>query len=195
MPLDLGYDMARLVPALRLIAEAGVIAPYLVGWSPDRSLQQISDLILQDLVGRKPDRVAGTLGFKKLVDLGIGESGVASKIQMLHNAPVTRNHRLQQRTPAVSTVEVARPQCASLDVAELVEHKQRMIAGAGEVAVIGAAFLLAVGRAFARIHVEYDSLRPPPAAHFVNARLPLPKTPEAAILGLKPAGIRGMSVK
>src|SRR3954454_20924129 len=111
MPLDLGHDVARLVPALRLIAEAGVIAPYLVGWSPDRSLQQISDLILQDLVGRKPDRVACTLGFKKLVDFGIGESGIASKIQMLHNAPVTRNHRLQQRAPAVSTVDVARPQC------------------------------------------------------------------------------------
>src|SRR5215212_1331492 len=111
MPLDLGHDVARLVPALRLIAEAGVIAPYLVGWSPDRSLQQISDLVLQNLVGRKPDRVAGTLGFKKFVDLGIGESGVASKIQMLHNAPVMRNHRLQQRAPAIGTMDVARSQC------------------------------------------------------------------------------------
>src|SRR4051812_18061723 len=81
--------MARLGPALRLIAEAGVITSYLVRWSPDRSLQQMSDLVLQDLVGRKPDRVAGTLGFKKLVDLGIGEGGVASEIQMLHNTPVT----------------------------------------------------------------------------------------------------------
>src|SRR3954467_2423405 len=114
MPLNLGHDVARLVPALRLIAEAGVIAPDLVRWSPDRSLQQISDLILQDLVGRKPDRVACTLGFKKLVDLGIGESCVAPEIQMLHDTPVTRNHRLQQRAPAVSTVDVARPQCASL---------------------------------------------------------------------------------
>src|SRR3954468_2231600 len=130
MPLDLGHHVARLVPALRLIAEAGVIAPYLVRRSSDRSLQQISDLILQDLVGRKPDRVACTLGFEELVDLRISEGCIASKIQMLHNAPVTRNHRLQQRAPAVSTVDVARPQCASLDVAELVEHKQRMIAGA-----------------------------------------------------------------
>src|SRR3954453_20670221 len=136
MPLDLGYDMARLVPALRLIAEAGVIAPYLVGWSPDRSLQQISDLILQDLVGRKPDRIACTLGFKKLVDLGIGESGVASKIQMLHNAPVTRDHRLQQRGPAVSAVHVARPQDTAFDIAELVEHEQRVIAGTREMTVI-----------------------------------------------------------
>src|SRR4051812_40037902 len=105
--LDLGYDMARLVPALRLIAEAGVVTPYLVRWSPDRSLQQMSNLVLQDLVGRKPDRVAGTLGFKKLVDLGIGESSIAPEIQMLHNAPVTRDHRLQQRAPAVSAVDVA----------------------------------------------------------------------------------------
>src|SRR3954453_10615858 len=135
MPLDLGHDMARLVPALRLIAEAGIIALYLVGWSPDRALQQMSNLILQDLVGRKPDRVAGTLGFKKLVDLGIGESGVASEIKVLHDAPVTSNHRIQQRAPAVSAVDVARPQCASLDVTELVEHKQRMIAGTSEMPV------------------------------------------------------------
>ena len=86
-------------------------------------------------VSRQPDRVAGTLGFKKLVDLGIGKSGVTSEIQMLHDAPVTRNHRLQQRAPAVSTVDVARPQCASLDVVELVEHKQWMVAGASEVMV------------------------------------------------------------
>src|SRR3954447_2382690 len=151
MPLDLCYDMSRLVPALRPIAEAGGTPPHRGGWSPDRSLQQISDLILQDLVGRKPDRVAGTLGFKKLVDPGIGESGVASKIQMLHNAPVTRNHRLQQRAPAVGTVDVARPQCASLDIAELVEHEQRMIAGTSEMPVVGAAFLFTVGRAFARV--------------------------------------------
>src|SRR6476660_3813508 len=58
MPLDLRHNMAWLVPALRLIAEAGVTAPYLVGWSPDRALQQMSDLILQDRVGRQADRVA-----------------------------------------------------------------------------------------------------------------------------------------
>src|SRR3954464_9763175 len=101
MPLDLGHDVARLVPALRLIAEAGVVTSYLVRWSPDRSLQQISDLILQDLVGRKPDRVAGTLGFKKLVDLGISKGRVATEIQMLHDASVTSNHRLQHRAPAI----------------------------------------------------------------------------------------------
>src|SRR3982751_3362558 len=109
MPLDPGHDVARLVPSLRLIAEAGVIAPYLVGRSPDRSLQQMSDLILQDLVGRKPDRVAGTLGFKKLIDLGIGEGCIASEIQMLHDASIASDHRLQQRAPAVGAMDVAGP--------------------------------------------------------------------------------------
>src|SRR5215212_4792968 len=126
MPLDLGHDVARLVPALRLIAEAGVIAPYLVGWSPDRALQQMSDLVLQDLVGRQADRVACTLGFEELVNLGIGEGCVTAEIQMLHDAPVTRDYRLQQRAPVVSTVNVARPQHTSLNIAKLVEHEQRM---------------------------------------------------------------------
>src|SRR4051812_46039770 len=76
IPFDLGHNMARLVPALRLIAEAGVVAPYLVRRSPDRALQQMSDLVLQDLVGRQPDRVARTLGFEELVNLGIREGCV-----------------------------------------------------------------------------------------------------------------------
>ena len=63
---------------------------------------------------------------------------------MLHDAPVTRDHRLQQRTPAVSTMDVTRSQHAPFDIAELVEHEQRMIAGAGEVAVIRTAFLFAM---------------------------------------------------
>src|SRR4051794_2530584 len=57
IPFDLGHNMARLVPALRLIAEAGVVAPYLVGRPPDRAFEQMSDLVLQDRVGRQADRV------------------------------------------------------------------------------------------------------------------------------------------
>src|SRR4051794_36644269 len=87
---------------------------------------------------------------------------------MLYDAPVTRDHRLQQRAPAVGTMDVARSQRAPFNVAELVKHKQRVIAGASKMPVIGAAFLLAVGRALARIHVEYDGLRPSPPAHFVD---------------------------
>src|SRR5689334_11165283 len=87
---------------------------------------------------------------------------------MLHDAPVTRDHRHQYRAPAIGTMHVAWPQRTPLDIAELVEHEERVVAGAGEVAVIRAAFLFAIRRTFARIHVEYDGLRPPPAAHFVD---------------------------
>src|ERR1051325_8868017 len=45
MPFDLRHNMARLVPALRLIAKAGVITRDLVRWSPDRPLGGSADLV------------------------------------------------------------------------------------------------------------------------------------------------------
>jgi hypothetical protein len=67
VPLDFGHDVARFIPAPRLIAKAGVIALYLAWRSPDRAFEQVSDLILQDLIARQADRVAGTLGFNELL--------------------------------------------------------------------------------------------------------------------------------
>src|SRR3954453_7001442 len=116
MPLDFGHDGARVVAALRLIAEAGVVTSYLMRWSPDRAFEQMPDLVLQDLVGRQPDRVACTLGFEELVNLGIREGCITPEIQILHDAPVTRHHRLQQRARAVGTMDVARSQRASFDI-------------------------------------------------------------------------------
>jgi len=43
MPLDLGHNPSRLVPALRLMAEAGVVPTHLVRRSPDRALEKVSD--------------------------------------------------------------------------------------------------------------------------------------------------------
>src|SRR5271166_6934805 len=43
-----------------------------------------------------------------------------------------------------------------------------MVAGAAEMAVIGAAFLCAIGRAHARIHVEHDDPRRAPPVYGVN---------------------------
>src|SRR6516162_1538466 len=104
MPIDLGHDAARLVPTLRLIAEAGVEAAHLIGRSPNRALEQVPDPALQYAVGRQPDRVADALSFEEFVHLGIGESCVAPEIQTLYDAPVAGNHRLQHRAPAVGTV-------------------------------------------------------------------------------------------
>ena len=168
VPFDLGYDTAGLLPALRLIAEAGEVAPYLVRRSPGRALQQVSDLVLQDPVGRQSNRIAHALGFEELVDLGIGEGRVASEIKPLHPVSVAHDHRLQHRAPAIRAMDVTGSQSAPLDIAELVEHEQRVIAGAAEMAVIGAVFLIALGRALARIHVEHDGLRRSPVVHLVD---------------------------
>jgi hypothetical protein len=59
MPHDFGYDPARLAPASRLIGEIGMEPAHLVGRSPDWPLEQIADPVLQNPVGRKPDRGAG----------------------------------------------------------------------------------------------------------------------------------------
>src|SRR6516164_5582106 len=109
MPLDLRYDTARLFPALRLIAEAGVVAAHLVRRSPDWTLEQVSDLVLQDPIGRQPDRITHALGFEELVDLRVGEGRIATKIAALHRAPVPGDYRLQHRAPTVGAVHVARP--------------------------------------------------------------------------------------
>ena len=95
MPLDLGHDAAWLTPALRPIGEAGVVAVHLVRRPPDRASQQIADPVLQDAVGREPDRVADPLGFEELEDLWVGEDRITSEIETLHCAPVAGDHWLQ----------------------------------------------------------------------------------------------------
>ena len=59
----------------------------------------------------------------------------------------------------MGAVHVAGAQRATLQVAELVEHEQRVIAGAAEVAVIGRALLLTECRADGAVHVEHDAPR------------------------------------
>src|ERR1700693_3486433 len=155
MPLDLGHHPATtrrgLLPALRLIGEAGVIPAHLKRRSTDGTREQVADLALQDGGGWQSDRIAVALGFEELVDLRIGEGRVAAEIAPLHRALVTGDHRLQNVPPARGAVDVPRTQRAPLQIAELVEHKQRMIARTAEVAIVGTAFLVAVGFALARI--------------------------------------------
>ena len=65
-------------------------------------------------------------------------------------------------------MDVPGPQGAALQIAKLVEQEERVIAGAAEVPVVGAAFLCAVSRAFARIHIEHDDPRLTPLVHRVD---------------------------
>jgi hypothetical protein len=50
VPLDFRHHSAGVPPALRLIAEAGIVAAHLMRWPPNRALEQIANLFLQDPV-------------------------------------------------------------------------------------------------------------------------------------------------
>ena len=72
---------------------------------------------------------------------------------------IARHDRLQHAVPPVGAVNVAGTQGAAFQIAKLVEHEQRMIAGAVIVTVPDAVLLFAMRRAHARIHVEHDASR------------------------------------
>jgi len=80
MPLDLSNHATRFGPASRLIREIGMESADLVRRSPDRTLEQIPDPVLQDLVGRQPDRVFDPLRLQELIDPWHGEGCVRPKI-------------------------------------------------------------------------------------------------------------------
>src|SRR6516162_5760165 len=168
MPLDRTDNTPWLPPALRLRTEAGEVAAQVMHRPPNRALEQVSDLALQDTVGRQADCITHALGFEELVDLGVGEGRITSEIETLHRVPVAGDDWLQHYAPAIGAMDVTGSQSAPLDIAELVEHEQWVIAGTAEMAVVGAAFLVTVGRALARIQVEHDDLRRSPAVHLVD---------------------------
>jgi hypothetical protein len=128
----------------------------------------VSDPLLQDTVGRQPDGVADVLRLEQVIDLGLGEASIAAEVEDEATFAVARDHRLEHRSPALRAVDVARPQGTALEVAELVEHEQRMVAGAAEVTVVGRTLLLAPGRALRAVDVEDDTVRRSALVHPVD---------------------------
>ena len=90
-----------------------------------------------------------------------GEGGIGAEVASDRPVPVSGDHRLQRVAPLVGAVHVAGTNGAAFNVSELVEHEQRVKARAAEMAVVNRPILVAVGRAFRRIHVEDDQLRRP----------------------------------
>src|SRR5260370_1245498 len=104
MPLDLGYSQARLGSACRVIAEVGVVPTHLVRRSPDRTLEQIADPVLQHRVGGQTDRILDPLGFEVLVDARHRESGIGPEIDARDFAQVADHDRTEHTQPAIRTV-------------------------------------------------------------------------------------------
>src|SRR5262249_20681610 len=117
--------------------------------SSDRTLEQVANPTLQDLVGRQPDRIFDPLGFQELVDLGHREGCIGSKIDAWDFALIALHDGLEHWLPAVGAVDIAGTQRAAFKITELIEHEQRVIAGAGVMAVPDVHLLLAMGRGYA----------------------------------------------
>jgi hypothetical protein len=84
---------------------------------------------------------------------------------------VAGDDRCQNILPAIGAVGIAFAQGTALKIAELIEHKQRVVTLAAKVTVPGRAFLIAVGGAGGAIHVQRDPLRWLRVVHGIN---PLP---------------------
>ena len=127
--------------------------------TPDRTRQQVANPVLQNPICWKPDGILDPLGFEVLVDIGIGKVCVGAEIEVRDLAPIASYNRLQHILPAVRRMDVAGTKCAAFEVAEPVEHEQRMIAGAFVMTVPKAHLLLAMGGADTRIHIEHNAAR------------------------------------
>ena len=81
--------------------------PHLVRRMPDRTREQVADLVLQHAVGRKADRVPDAFGFEELVHLRHGEGCVSTKIHARDLALIACDHREQRALPFIGTVNIA----------------------------------------------------------------------------------------
>ena len=79
MPLDLGDYASALAPAFGLIAEARVEPLHVVQRPTDRSLEQICDPLLKDLIGGQSDGVLEGLRLQELVGLRVAKAASARK--------------------------------------------------------------------------------------------------------------------
>src|SRR6516164_9027531 len=100
MPFDLRNHPARLGPASGLIAEVRMKPAHLVWRPPNRTLEQITDPVLEDLVGRQPDRILDPFGFQVFVDARHGEGCVGPEIDARYLALVACDDRLERTVPA-----------------------------------------------------------------------------------------------
>ena len=80
MPLDLGNHPASPVPTGGLIVEIGKPNEGFSGWTTNRPGQQVSDLGLKHLVGRKPDGIQISLLLQVFINLWLGEGGITPKV-------------------------------------------------------------------------------------------------------------------
>ena len=65
---------------------------------------------------------------------GVANAAFATEVEVEAALAVAHNHRFEHRPPALGVVHVAGPERAALEIAEMVEHKQRVVAATAKVA-------------------------------------------------------------
>ena len=132
------HDAAGALPRTGLIAEAAIEDLRLAGRPAHGTLEQGGDLPFQHRIGLEADGVAEAFLLQQAQQLRAGKRGVAAEELGDVEVPVAVDHRQQHPPPVLGTATVAPAEQDPLQVAELVEQEQRVVAGAGEVAVVGA---------------------------------------------------------
>ena len=100
--------------------------------------------------------------------MGVDKDRVPLKESQDITTSITGCDRLQNALPVIGTINIAIVKGDSLHVAILIEAKQEMIGGALEGAVVGRAFLIAIGRADRVVHIKNDLSEEPAVVNLVH---------------------------
>jgi len=108
---------------------------------------------------------------------------------------VAVHDRLERIIPAIGAVHIAGTQHAAFQIAELIEHEQRVVAGALVMTVPDAVLLFAMGRAHARIHVEHDAAGRSAAMHKVDPLAGQVGKSRKVLVCSKPLRLKGANLR
>ena len=109
------FDTAFPAPRSSLIAEAGVIAPHMAGWTANGTRQKMGNTFLMNFIGFGTDDVFVILTFQKFTKVGRGKSGIPLEIVAQVPFPVTLDDRFQNVAPAVGAMNIAGAQRTPTD--------------------------------------------------------------------------------
>ena len=102
---------------------------------------------LKNAIGAKTDGVGITFHLQRFIEARDGEGGIGPEKPHQPSIRISCNDRLQNALPVVRAVHISGTQGATLQMAELIEDEQRMVAHAAKVTVPSGALLRAMGRA------------------------------------------------
>jgi hypothetical protein len=130
--------------------------------SSGASFGQPVDPFVELGVALEPDGIIPALGFQQIKECRNGKGGIGPEPPPGDRGAglgrVARQHRLQNIFPAICAVHIAGTQGASLQVAKLVEHEQRVQALRLEVTIPHCPLLIAMHRALGAVHVQRNDL-------------------------------------